>query len=164
MEKEKPQVNITNNFNAPIGQHINHVDNVYFSMDGDGTFHFGQVEQLSTVPRAEGEKKGAFGDVPAEWVERALKAAAPLMWGNSAFAVLFCELRDHHQYPNNMSQFERDADALARRLKLAKTCPEQTLIKAFHHNKYLLSDVDTWETRGASTRAMKLLRKLQEML
>ena len=28
----------------------------------------------------------------------------------------------------------------------------------------LLSDVDTWETRGASTRAMKLLRKLQEML
>ena len=40
MEKEKTQVNITNNFNAPIGQHINHVDTINFRMDGDGTFHF----------------------------------------------------------------------------------------------------------------------------
>ena len=43
MEK-KSDIHITNNFNAPIGQHIDHVDLINFSMDGDGTFHFGNVE------------------------------------------------------------------------------------------------------------------------
>ncbi len=45
MEKDKKsEINITNNFNAPIGQHIDHVDTINFRMDGDGTFHFGMVE------------------------------------------------------------------------------------------------------------------------
>ena len=45
MDKEKKtEVHITNNFNAPIGQHIDHVDTINFRMDGDGTFHFGMVE------------------------------------------------------------------------------------------------------------------------
>ena len=48
MEKEK-QINITNNFNAPIGQHIDHVDTINFQMDGDGTFHFGMVENANNV-------------------------------------------------------------------------------------------------------------------
>ena len=38
-------IHITNNFNAPIGQHIDHVDTINFRMDGDGTFHFGMVEE-----------------------------------------------------------------------------------------------------------------------
>ena len=40
-------INITNNFNAPIGQHIDHVDTVNFKMDGDGQFHFGMVEKVN---------------------------------------------------------------------------------------------------------------------
>ena len=40
-------INITNNFNAPIGQHIDHVDTVNFKMDGDGQFHFGMVEEVN---------------------------------------------------------------------------------------------------------------------
>lgn len=45
MDKErKSEIHITNNFNAPIGQHINHVDTINFRMDGDGTFHFDMVE------------------------------------------------------------------------------------------------------------------------
>ena len=42
-------INITNNFNAPIGQHIDHVDTINFRMDGDGTFHFGMVEKASVT-------------------------------------------------------------------------------------------------------------------
>ena len=42
-------INITNNFNAPIGQHIDHVDTINFRMDGDGTFHFGMVEKTSVA-------------------------------------------------------------------------------------------------------------------
>ena len=45
----KGDINITNNFNAPIGQHIDHVDTINFRMDGDGTFHFGMVEEAKTM-------------------------------------------------------------------------------------------------------------------
>ena len=44
-------INITNNFNAPIGQHIDHVDTINFRMDGDGTFHFGMVEKASVAEK-----------------------------------------------------------------------------------------------------------------
>lgn len=43
-EDKNGEVHITNNFNAPIGQHIDHVDTINFRMDGDGNFHFGIVE------------------------------------------------------------------------------------------------------------------------
>lgn len=47
MDKEKKsEIHITNNFNAPIGQHIDHVDTINFKMDGDGTFHFGMIENM----------------------------------------------------------------------------------------------------------------------
>ena len=48
MDKDKKaKINITNNFNAPIGQHIDHVDNINFRMDGEGNFHFGMVENVN---------------------------------------------------------------------------------------------------------------------
>ena len=50
MDKDKKsEIHITNNFNAPIGQHIDHVDTINFRMDGDGTFHFGMVEKASVA-------------------------------------------------------------------------------------------------------------------
>ena len=50
MEKEKKsEVYITNNFNAPIGQHIDHVDTINFRMDGDGNFHFEMVENANAI-------------------------------------------------------------------------------------------------------------------
>lgn len=58
MEKEKErksEINITNNFNAPIGQHIDHVDTINFRMDGDGAFHFGMVERANAITSREGE-------------------------------------------------------------------------------------------------------------
>ena len=48
MQKDKKsEVNITNNFYAPIGQHIDHVDTINLRMDGDGTFHYGVVESIA---------------------------------------------------------------------------------------------------------------------
>lgn len=50
MEKEKKsEVHITNNFNAPIGQHIDHVDTINFRMDGDGNFNFEMVENANAI-------------------------------------------------------------------------------------------------------------------
>ena len=42
-------INITNNFNAPIGQHIDHVDTIDFHMDGEGNFQFGMVEKVNSL-------------------------------------------------------------------------------------------------------------------
>ena len=44
---KKSEIHITHNFNAPIGQHIDHVDTINFRMEGDGTFHFGMVESTN---------------------------------------------------------------------------------------------------------------------
>ena len=51
----KGDINITNNFNAPIGQHIDHVDTINFRMDGDGTFHFGMVEEANAPAETKGK-------------------------------------------------------------------------------------------------------------
>lgn len=66
MDKEKrSEIHITNNFNAPIGQHIDHVDTINFRMDGDGTFHFGMVD----TARVEREDAGGDGK-PKEEVRK----------------------------------------------------------------------------------------------
>ena len=39
------------NFFRPVGQIIEHVDTINFSMDKDGTFHFENVGQVNGVPR-----------------------------------------------------------------------------------------------------------------
>lgn len=50
MEKDKKsEIHITNNFNAPIGQHIDHVDTINFRMDGEGNFQFGMVENANNI-------------------------------------------------------------------------------------------------------------------
>lgn len=46
-KEKKSEIHITNNFNAPIGQHIDHVDTINFRMDGEGNFHFGMVENAN---------------------------------------------------------------------------------------------------------------------
>lgn len=52
-EKLKSQKATRNyNFFRPVGQFIEHVDTVNFSMDKDGTFHFQNVGQVNGVPPA----------------------------------------------------------------------------------------------------------------
>lgn len=66
-KKERGDIHITNNYYAPIGQHIDHVDTINFRMDGDGTFHFGHVEEMKAAPK----EKTAEKEKPAEKVAEA---------------------------------------------------------------------------------------------
>lgn len=45
--KGSGDINITNNYYAPIGQHINHVDTVNLTVQGDGTMRFDHVEETN---------------------------------------------------------------------------------------------------------------------
>lgn len=101
---------------------------------------------------------------PIGMLADAVAAVQQYMWGASAYAVLFCECRDHRSYPNNMAQFERDIDAIARKRHLTYGCNAGTLSDAFRHNPYLEKHVDNWPAIGVKTRSMHLLRKFQEAL
>lgn len=94
----------------------------------------------------------------------AVEAVQAHMWGASAYAVLFCEYRDHRKYPNNMAQFERDIDAIAQERCLTYGCNAGTLSDAFRHNPYLEKHVDKWPDIGVKTRSMHLLRVFQDAL
>lgn len=73
MEKErKSEIHITNNFNAPIGQHIDHVDTIQFHMDGDGTFHFGRVEN-ARVEKKKATRKAMPDALTSEEAEELLE-------------------------------------------------------------------------------------------
>lgn len=58
-------INITNNFNAPIGQHIDHVDTIDFHMDGEGNFQFGMVEQVNQNECTQSDQRCQAEDAPA---------------------------------------------------------------------------------------------------
>jgi hypothetical protein len=143
----KSTVNITNNFNAPIGQHIDHVDHISFQMDGEGNFHFGQVEQVEQVSGTR---------LTPQRLGQAVKAVQQLMWGKSAYAVLFCVLRDRFGYPDNMSQFERDIEKARQTVKLTYDCPKGTISDAFRNNPILKKPIETWEKSGTSARYISL--------
>lgn len=82
MDKEKrSEIHITNNFNAPIGQHIDHVDTINFRMDGDGTFHFGMVDTARVEKEDAGgdgnPKEGEPKEPPAICLEAVKKVVTP---------------------------------------------------------------------------------------
>ena len=84
MDKDrKCEIHITNNFNAPIGQHIDHVDTIQFRMDGEGTFHFGMVGD-ACVEKGE-EAKGE----EAKGTEAVVRRLVPIFYGDEEEARAF---------------------------------------------------------------------------
>lgn len=53
MENQNERPTRVYNFNQPVGQFIEHVDTVNFSLDGNGQFHFSNVEQVNGMTNDE---------------------------------------------------------------------------------------------------------------
>ncbi len=53
MDQQNEKPTRVYNFNAQVGQFIEHVDTVNFSLDGDGKFHFSNVEQVNGIPKSQ---------------------------------------------------------------------------------------------------------------
>lgn len=80
---ERPQR--TYNFNAPIGQFIDHVDTINFRMDGNGEFHFGKVDNVNNGGDADGESLQSTEQRVKEcidtlWEEKVLKHLYDYTW------------------------------------------------------------------------------------
>lgn len=99
-----------------------------------------------------------------ESIAKAVTAVQDAMWGSSAYAVLFCELRDHWDYENNMTQFEKYINSIAQEYNLSKICKEGTISDAFRHNPFLSKHVDHWKDIGVRDRATRLLDLFQNEL
>ena len=81
------------------------------------------------------------------------------MWAASAYAVLFCVCRDKYEYPDNMSQFERE---LPEDKNLP--CTTGTIASAFRYNAYMKLNVDKWKDNGAKERVLILKEKFIEVI
>ena len=131
-------------------------ENVYLSVDkaevkvGDGQ----QVRNTEACPP----------QLTRKALAEALVAVQRYMWGASAYAVLFCECRDHWGYPNNMAQFEREVESIGQEQHLDWSCKPGTLSDAFRNNPYLEKNVERWHDHGAKERSMMLLQKFQDNL
>lgn len=127
-----------------------------------------QVNYIGTPPptnrhstkKSEKEKENVLTD---DLLAQAVKAVQQFMWGQSAYAVLYCECRDNRNYQGNMTQFECKIDGISEKYNL-KRCPPGTLSDAFRHNKYLYKPIDKWKENGAKPRSLQLLKKFQEAL
>jgi hypothetical protein len=149
MDKEKKsEIHITNNFNAPIGQHIDHVDTINFRMDGDGNFHFGMVDNVTK------DKK-----LSPEMLARAIENCQLYFWANASYAVVFCICRDSYKIKMSKSDFEEMIEKLPYTKKRSHTCPTGTIANAFSDNPIYADPISEWDNR-ASKRIIKLRDEL----
>ena len=164
--EENSQKNIVNHYEAGSNCQVfnGNITGCVFAMPGSTVTQNSPGTVLGELNPDDRSPADSLRTVPSESLAEAVQAVQAHMWGASAYAVLFCECRDHRGYPNNMAQFERDIDAIARERRLTYSCKAGTLSDAFRHNSYLEKHVDRWPAIGVKTRSLHLLRIFQEQL
>jgi len=119
-----------------------------FIMDNHGTMNVHAHEDSS--------KKENKQDIAPDVLSRAISEVQPFFWGISSYAVLFCVCRDCFNYPDNMSQFERDMASLSFLVGPKYLCSEGTISNTLKANPYMKLPVDKWEANGAKERVLIL--------
>ena len=144
----------TYNFNAPIGQFIDHVDTINFRMDGNGEFHFGKVDNIQTKRK----------ELSSEQLARAIERCQKYFWGNSAYAVVFCLCRDEYDSKMTKMGFEKMVEALPYQNARDYNCPLGTIANAFSDNPIFREKADSWDDFKPLPRIIKLRDELRKEL
>ena len=147
--------NVVNHFEAGSNCQVFNgpVSGCVFAMPGSNV-----TQQAAPAPQQPAE-----GDLDDERLARAIEQSQAFFWGNSAYAVLFCLLRDKYGMADNMSMFETKVEALPYSKERSYTCPKGTVINAFSHNPIYRQHIDKWKDK-AHARIMKLLEELKLQL
>ena len=119
-----------------------------FIMDNHGTMNVHAHEDRSKEENKQAIDPGVLS--------RAISEVQPFFWGISSYAVLFCVCRDCFNYPDNMSQFERELANLSYLVNPKYLCSEGTISNTLKANPYMKLPVDKWEANGAKERALIL--------
>ena len=119
------------------------------------------IRNLPSENKKEEKAMSADDDYFVEKLGEALNEVETYMWGQSAHAVLFCALRDHHGFTDNMSRYERIHKKLSEKRKPQWPCPKGTLRVAFGNNSYYKTSVTRWKDMDVPQRALTLLDKFE---
>lgn len=103
-------------------------------------------------------------EISNDQLARAIENCQPYFWANSAYAVLYCLMRDDLGMDISQSCFEQMIEMLPYKTERGHKCTPGTIANAFSNNAYLKMSVDRWQQNGALKRSLTLLKKLREEL
>ena len=134
-DTQKPHGGIVNYFQGATIHNL--VINGNMTKNGDEHYHEAQHAKTERT-------------VSAGTVTRALRECKAYVWGNAAYAVVFCICRERYGWQDNASLFERTLE------QQGVSLPEGTLNNALSRNSYLRLPMDKWEASGAMERVVRL--------
>ena len=121
-------------------------ENVYLSVDK------AEVRMRQTVAEE------APATLTADLLGKAVGGVKEYIWGNAAYAVLFCVCRDEYGWQDNASYFERQLSLLGINI------PAGTLNAAISRNPYMRQPVGKWKALGVMERVMVLVERFREQV
>ena len=102
------------------------------------------------------EDKEVSPTLTTELLGEAMSKVMAYVWGNAAYAVVFCACRDVYGWQDNASLFERQLAAVG------KEIPAGTVNAALSRNPYMRMPVDKWKGCGVMERVLVLKDKFCE--
>ena len=99
-------------------------------------------------------------EVTKEKMARAIENSQEYFWANSAYAVLYCILRDDYMQKDlTMATYERMVELLPYKKTRKHTCPAGTISNAFSDNAIFNSPIDKWDDMNASKQILLECRR-----
>ena len=130
------EVNFNTQINGNVGQHIDHVEHIHFSMDSTGQMSFASADAPSSSPAAPAV---VATPCPSDaQLARAIRACSAMFWGASAYAVAYRVMESDYALQESYPSFE----ARLRRQGFSD-CTEGTLSNGFR-NKFMLLPIEEW--------------------
>jgi len=121
-----------------------------------------QTQNVYTFKQQEPERQQK--QATPEQLARAIEQCQKYFGGNSAYAVLFCLLRDEYDMPDNQTQFETMVEQLPYSHPRDYTCPPGTISSAFSNTPLYRIHVSRWETQKPLPRVLTLLSELRKAI
>lgn len=124
------------------GSYVDIHDNEVVNLSVDkGEVHVGKNgSSAASVPSV-----ASVEEFPVAMLVESVDDVRGLFWGNSSMAVIFCVCRDCCNYPDNMSQFERDFG-----------CKSGLVSNTFGDNPYMRVSSEKWKQLNVKQRVQSL--------
>ena len=165
-QNNNPTCTRTYNFNQQVGQFIEHVDTVYFSLDGDGKFHFNNVGEVNGMPKDKGSEPPVSQEKKAtkEMMSSAmLNTLVDGLWKSGrSWAIVFA-VYQIWGYKGRVNDFIDEVREWPDINRNRMTCNRDAVTKLTH--KYLFSkDIKNWRGDGVPEQYCILGEKLDLLL
>ena len=119
-----------------------------------------QIVHHTATADAPQEKK----QISTDELTQAIENCQQYFWANSAYAVLYCIIRDFIDNTITLSGFERMIGRLQFSKRLSHVCHTGTIANAFSDNEIYKYPVEKWQSLGAAQRVLLLVEKLRKEL